>query len=85
LPEQPEKPLMLAFGNERPPTPKMLTGDSAPLVDLEAIYPRPLQKRQFWTPLAAVGGPSWDFGWLGVYILAYLAAMLIAKRLMGIP
>jgi len=46
------------------------------------------QKRQgqdaFWTPLAA-SGCSWDMGWLALYILAYVPAMLVLRWLLRIP
>ena len=85
LPDQPEIRIILAFGNEKPPTPDVIKGNCNPIIQVEAIYPRSLQQRRFWTPLKAVGGPAWDFGWLGVYILSYLPAMLIAKKLLKVP
>ena len=48
-------------------------------------YPRPLTQRVFWTPLKSLGGPAWDFGWLGAYLLAYLAVMFGAKPLLRVP
>ena len=84
LPDQPTHELMLAFGNQKPPTPNTLNIDYSPLIQIEAIYPRPLQQRRFWTPLKAMGGPTWDFGWLGVYILSYLLVMLIVKRFLHV-
>ena len=77
--------IMLTFGNNKPPTPNIIKGDCAPVYQVEAVYQRPLQQRRFWAPLKAVGGPAWDFGWLGVYILSYLLVMLIIKKLLKIP
>jgi pyruvate,water dikinase len=77
-------PLTLAFGNAAPPVPGTLIPNRSPLLSLEAVYPRPLRQRRFWTPLAVLGG-SWDLGWLGAYIVSYLLVMLVAKRRLGIP
>jgi len=85
LSDQPTCELLLAFGNRKPPTPDTLRCDHGPLVRIEAVYPRPLQQRRFWTPLKAAGGPAWDFGWLGVYIVSYLVVMLSVKRLLRVP
>lgn len=74
------QPITLAFGQSKPPAKSLITGAHTPLIQLEAIYPRALKKRQFWTPLASIGGPGWDFGWLGTYIVFYLAAMIIVKQ-----
>ena len=68
--------LKLAFGKNRPPVPvETLPGDG-PVRSLKAIYPRALKKNVFWSP----GGSSKDFGWLGVYLLAYLPAMVVVKK-----
>ena len=85
LSEQSSRKTKLAFGNRKPPTPDTLSSDGDSLIRVEAVYPRPLQQRRFWTPLEAVGGAAWDFGWLGVYILSYLPAMVILKRLLHVP
>jgi len=78
--EERSQPITLAFGNSKPPAKSLITGDHDPLIQLEAIYPRALTKRQFWTPLASIGGPGWDFGWLGTYVLFYLVAMIVVKQ-----
>lgn len=85
LPDKTQCELTLAFGNEQPPRPTVIEGDGAPLMQMEAVYPRALQQRRFWTPLKAVGGPAWDLGWLGVYILSYLLVMMVTKRLLRVP
>jgi pyruvate,water dikinase len=77
--------IKLAFGNRQPPTPDSLNGDGAPIIRIEVVYPRPLQQRRFWMPLEAMGGPAWDLGWLGVYILGYLPAMVILKKRLHVP
>lgn len=75
----------LVFGPGHPPAPVDFTNDQGPLRSLSVQYPRPLTKRVFWTPLVAVGGPAWDFGWLGVYLLAYLAVMFGVKPILRVP
>jgi rifampicin phosphotransferase len=84
LPDDGHYELTLAFGKQQPPTTNALKGDSKPLIRMEAVYPRALQQRHFWRPLRAVGGPAWDFGWLGAYIISYLLVMLAAKRLLRV-
>ena len=85
LSEQSSREITLAFGNRKPPTPDLLNSDGNPILRIEAVYPRPLQQRRFWTPLEAMGGPAWDLGWLGVYILAYLPVMVILKKRLHVP
>jgi pyruvate,water dikinase len=81
----PPYPLNLAFHRRRPPAPAEVTSENASVRSLKAVYPRPLQQRRFWAPLSAFGGPAWDFGWLAVYILAYLLVMFPAKLLLRVP
>ncbi|EMI42619.1 PEP/pyruvate-binding domain-containing protein [Rhodopirellula sp. SWK7] len=87
-PPPPSEPveIPIAFGDAQPPVATdIFTPEGSGVVSLEVIHPRPLTQRIFWTPLASVGGPAWDFGWLGAYLVAYLAVMLIGKRLLRIP
>jgi hypothetical protein len=51
---------------------------------LKVTYPRPLQQQRFWVPLPGIGGPAWDFGWLGVYLIAYLPIMALFKKLLRV-
>jgi rifampicin phosphotransferase len=76
--------LTLAFGNTRPPALAEVIPESGPVQLLKATYPRPLQKHKFWSPLPKIGGPAWDFGWLGVYLIAYLPVMMLGKRLLRV-
>ena len=39
----------------------------------------PAQKKVFWVPLAWAGLPHWELGWLWVYLLVYLPAMIAAR------
>lgn len=75
----------LVFGRSRPPAPELIHGETGLVRGLKVVYPRPLQRRVFWAPLALVGGPAWDLGWLTVYVLSYIAVMVAAKRLLRVP
>jgi hypothetical protein len=68
-----------------PPRPDKTNGDPDNLVSARVVYPPPSEAEKiFWQPLRLIG-INWDFGWLGTYILAYLPAFLIAKRLLSVP
>jgi len=75
----------LVFGTSHPPAAADFTNDRGALRSLSVQYPRPLTQRVFWVPLKSFGGPAWDFGWLGVYLLAYLAVMFTVKPVLRIP
>ncbi|QDU90282.1 Phosphoenolpyruvate synthase [Pirellulimonas nuda] len=76
----------LVFGDTHPPPPTQVShGEGGPVRSLSVVHPRPLTQRKFWTPLAYVGGPAWDFGWLGAYLVVYLGVMLLGKRLLRVP
>lgn len=77
--------LTLVFNRSRPPAPVEINSENQTLRLFKVIYPRPLQQHSFWTPLSAIGGPAWDFGWLVVYILAYLLVMFPMKLLLRVP
>lgn len=85
IPGETAQAFPLVFGLSHPPAAADFTNDRGALRSLSVQYPRPLTKRVFWTPLKSFGGPAWDFGWLGVYLLAYLAVMFIVKPLLKIP
>ena len=76
--------LTLAFGNTRPPVRAEVVSESGPIQLLKVTYPRPLQQQRFWVPLPGIGGPAWDFGWLGVYLIAYLPVMALFKKLLRV-
>jgi len=76
--------LKLAFGKCCPPVPVEIQPDGSPVLALKAIYPRSLHKNVFWAPFSREGRAPWDFGWLGVYLLAYLPAMVVAKRFLRV-
>ncbi len=88
IPPAPANPLdiPIVFGNAHPPELTEIEPlDQSVVRSITVIHPRPLTQRRFWTPLVSFGGPAWDFGWLGVYLIAYLAVMFIGKRVVGVP
>ncbi|MFC7336380.1 PEP/pyruvate-binding domain-containing protein [Haloferula chungangensis] len=72
-------PLTLAFGNAKPPELAETLPSSGPISLLKVVYPRALVQNKFWAPFG-----DYDFGWLGVYLLAYLPIMIIAKKLLKV-
>ena len=74
----------LAFGKDCPPMPIETLSESGPISSLKVVYPRALQKNLFWAPFPSKSGSPWDFGWLGVYLLAYLPAMALTKKLLKV-
>lgn len=75
----------LAFGRSVPPAPRQISCGHPAVESLTVNYPRPLTRRRFWTPLKAVGGPPWDVGWLGLYLLVYLPLLFLAKWALRVP
>ena len=57
---------------------------TSPLRSVEVLYPRAETEQSFWRPLA-FAGLKWDLGWLGVYLAAYLPAVLALRRALGLP
>jgi pyruvate,water dikinase len=85
IPGEATQDFPLVFGTTHPPAAADFTNDRGALRSLSVQYPRPLTQRVFWTPLKSFGGPAWDLGWLGVYLLAYLVVMFITKPLLRLP
>jgi len=83
--KQGEYPLVLVFGDKQPPVSTKLEPNDRQLDSLEVVYPRALTKHVFWAPLASLGGPAWDWGWLGIYIVAYLGIMILGKCVLRVP
>ena len=75
----------LVFGAEEAPFVGTVLPKHESLKSVTVNYPRALQKGVFWAPLAMIGGPAWDFGWLGVYLLVYLPLMFAAKLIFKVP
>jgi len=87
--------VVLATGDALPPRMKQRTEGSEVIFvekgrgvigDLRMTYAdtRTAEQRVFWRPLAWAG-VNWDAGWLGLYMVSYLPAMFLAKRLFRIP
>jgi hypothetical protein len=69
------------LGDGKGPVQVMRPADGAsPIRMVKVVYVEPKTQggRAFWTPLAALGWP-WDAGWLLLYIVAYLPAMLLCR------
>lgn len=73
--------LTLVFGKTTPPMLEETLPTSGPVLSLKVIYPRALHKKAFWAPIPSNKGEPYDFGWLGVYLIAYLPAMFAVKKL----
>jgi hypothetical protein len=87
--------LAMSIGDDRPPPlelqmekgARVLTRPGSGVVhDLRVSFadPRPAGDRAFWRPFAALGW-MWDAGWLGLYLVAYVPAMFLFKKLFRIP
>lgn len=76
--------LKLTFGTKSPPAPMEVAPEDGPVTSLTAVYPRALTKNYFWAPFEKSNGQPWDMGWLGVYLLAYLPAMIVTKGLLNV-
>lgn len=75
----------LVFGTSEPPQRGMIKMKNPSLKSVTVNYPRALHKAVFWSPFSSIGGPQWDFGWLGVYLLVYLPLMFVAKFVLRVP
>ncbi|MEM6910100.1 MAG: PEP/pyruvate-binding domain-containing protein [Verrucomicrobiota bacterium] len=71
----------LALGTRVPPRPAAFAEVSPEVLSLQINYPRRLQKGQFFV----LPGTRMDLGWLGVYLLAYLPVIFIAKAVLRVP
>jgi len=77
--------LNVVLGDRYPPSRAEARGDpSSPVRSIRIVYPPPPQKPVFWAPLATLGWGNWDAGWLITYLLAYLPAMFLLRRVMGV-
>lgn len=70
-------PLTLVFGDSKPPELAEITPTTGAASLFKVVYPRSLVQNKFWVPF---GSGKRDFGWLGVYLLAYLPLMLVVKK-----
>jgi pyruvate,water dikinase len=71
----------MVLGDAHPPAPKEVNNTPAdPLTSLKLTYQRPNDQHPiFFAPIA-----HWDWGWLWVYLLAYLPAMFFFRWLLKI-
>ena len=63
----------VVLGDAYPPAPAEILGDpNSPIVSVKVVYPKSDDKKReaFFTPIG-----HFDWGWLGVYLLAYLPVM----------
>jgi phosphohistidine swiveling domain-containing protein len=79
--------LALVAGDASPPTPRAIDANAAgPIHELSVEYreSRVRGDRIFWAPFAPLGW-SWDAGWLGVYLTAYLPLMFLLRFVLRLP
>jgi hypothetical protein len=72
----------IVLGEEYPPVPRRVAGPAdSPVKELRVVYPKSRLEPVFWRPLVSLGGraASMDLGWLWLYILAYLPALVVAR------
>jgi rifampicin phosphotransferase len=85
----------VVLGNEYPPALSRATGPvDSPVRELRIVYPRSNQKPVFWQPLASLAGhdqiplatrlAAVDAGWLWLYILTYLPALVLARFMLKV-
>ena len=77
--------LNVVLGDRHPPAPSEARGAaSSPIRSVRIVYPSPGRERVFWAPLAFVGKPHWDAGWLLTYLIAYLPVMYLLRWLLKV-
>jgi uncharacterized membrane protein (DUF106 family) len=91
-PGHPAARLAIVLGEMDPPVAPSARPDSAsPIRELRAVAPHPHSEATFWRPFAPFGGEAspralqWlstiNVSWIWIYILSYLAALLVARRI----
>jgi pyruvate,water dikinase len=84
--ESPPVTLYVVLGDSHPPEPaKWVGGERSTLKSVRIAYPPSEQKRVFWAPLARLGRPGWDAGWLITYLVAYMPALILLRLVLRIP
>ena len=92
---QPPLALRVVLGDDYPPAPRSVKGaGDSPFKELRVVYPQPRLEPVFWRPLARLLGDqpgglltrlaAIDLGWLWLYILAYLPALLIIRWILRV-
>ncbi len=64
--------------------PGALDGTVVHEIKVSFLDERRAEEKIFWRPFAWMGW-HWDVGWLGVYMVAYLPAMMVMKRVLRVP
>jgi uncharacterized membrane protein (DUF106 family) len=77
----------VVLGEEYPPAPRRVAGPAdSPVQELRVVCPKSKLEPVFWRPLASLGGraASIDLGWLWLYILAYLPALVVVRAVLKV-
>jgi rifampicin phosphotransferase len=85
--EHPPVSVPVVLGDEVPPGPCRVVGPAgSPVQELRVVYPKSKLEPVFWRPPAFLGGPvaSIDLGWLWLYILVYLPALVIVRAVLKV-
>jgi pyruvate,water dikinase len=77
--------LFVVLGERYPPEPaERFSSAAGPVRSAKIIYPPPDERRVFWAPLGGLGLAEWDAGWLTLYLVVYLPAMLLFRWMLRI-
>jgi pyruvate,water dikinase len=75
----------VVLGDQFPPgQAEAFAAGASPLISTKVVYPPPEQPRYFWRPLAGVGLPHWEAGWLLTYLVVYLPVMFGLRWMLGV-
>lgn len=78
--------LAVVLGDAYPPAPREADIAGGHLLQsVHVLYPPPPTKPVFWRPFASLGHPGFSLGWLWVYVLVYVPAMVVTKKALRIP
>jgi pyruvate,water dikinase len=79
--------ISIGVGDAHPPTPREFVGPPGhPVRQVRVSYSvrKTPEDEIFWMPAKGLFGWSWDPGWLGAYLAAYLPLMMIFRRLLRV-
>jgi hypothetical protein len=84
-------PIEVVIGDTDPPSTQQYTGEGV-IRSLKVVYPKPTTEASFLRPLGWVGSDSalaqrlgrFDLGWIGLYIVVYLPALLAARAILKV-
>jgi phosphohistidine swiveling domain-containing protein/uncharacterized membrane protein (DUF106 family) len=85
----------VVLGDKYPPAPRRVMGPvGSPVRELQVVYPRSRHEEVFWRPLARLADcrqVAWatrlaavEVGWLWLYILVYLPALVLARAVLKV-